>query len=53
MQTLLATYQERLDKAETQRDKLLDGYSQIAPTLASIDASLRKLLELELTGQDK
>jgi hypothetical protein len=45
-QQFLAAIQAERDKAVDQRDKLLDGYQQLGPTLASIDSSLRKLLEL-------
>ena len=51
MQSILTSALARADKAEEQRDKLLDGYAQIAPTLASIDSSLRKLLDVTATTQ--
>lgn len=44
-QQFLTTVQADRDKAVDQRDKLLDGYAAIGTTLASIDLSLRKLLE--------
>jgi crotonobetainyl-CoA:carnitine CoA-transferase CaiB-like acyl-CoA transferase len=46
MQQMLTGTQARLDKTEEQRDKLLDTVGAIQPTLASIDSSLRQLLEL-------
>lgn len=53
MQQLLTSTQERADKAEAQRDKLieqrdklLEGYTETSATLASINVSLRRLLEL-------
>jgi hypothetical protein len=49
-QQFLAAIQADRDRAVDQRDKLLDGYAAIGPTLASIDLSLRKLLEASATA---
>jgi hypothetical protein len=49
-QQFLAAIQAERDKAVEQRDKLLDTVGTISPTLASINSSLQKLLELSATG---
>ena len=48
-QQFLSAIQAERDKAVEQRDKLLDSVGTIGPTLASIDLSLRKLLEASAT----
>jgi hypothetical protein len=49
-QQFLAAVQAERDKAVEQRDKLLDTVGTIGPTLASINLSLQKLLELSASG---